>query len=39
VPVDSTPQAAEAVMQDYYPRVWACAKATFEAGGWQACAK
>jgi hypothetical protein len=39
VPVDSTPQAAEAVMQDYYPHVWACAKATFEAGGWQACAK
>ena len=39
VPVDSTQQAAEAVMQAYYPRAWVCARSTFEAGGWQACAK
>jgi hypothetical protein len=29
---------AQSVMKAYYPQVWSCSKAIYEAGGWKACA-
>lgn len=34
----NNPSAAEQVMGAYYPHMWQCATATFEAGGAEACA-
>ena len=37
VPADDQPASAQAVMGDYYPRIYPCSLGTFEQQGWQAC--